>query len=109
MVSYVRCVRFDFSCTTTVVLTVFTPIQQSIDCIISETRSLLVETTVNVHFSDQMMDERSVRHHRSYMVGCFRSYYEIRSRVIPLRTINKQRLILTYKKDIYKGVFAVVD
>ena len=31
-----------------------------------------VEATILVCFVDQIMDERFVMHHSSYMVGCFR-------------------------------------
>ena len=61
--------------------TLITNIQQMTGCLISERiYCQQVETTIIKCFVDQIMDERFVMHHSSYMVGWFRRYYGIMSR-----------------------------
>ena len=61
------------------VLTYTAHTEQRRDCKRLESRSSLVEPFTHTYFSDQTMDERSLKHQSSNMVGCFRRYYGSRS------------------------------
>ena len=62
------------------VLTYTAHTEQRRDCKRLESRSSLVEPFTHTYFSDQTMDERSLKNYNSSnMIGCFRRYYGTRS------------------------------